>query len=483
MPKLKTATDHLYLQLAHRLEALIEHRLLKVGDKLPSVRLLSEEQGLSLGTCLQAYYHLEAKGLIESRPKSGYYVRCTPHHLPPVPATSDPQLQESPQDPEAMITDVFSHVNDPKLINLALGVPDPALLPQAKLNKAMVEAMRELPAGGTSYEDIQGNFNLRTQIARHALSWQSDLQADDLLITNGCANALTHCLMALTQAGDTIAVESPVYFGILQLARSLGLRVLELPTHPVTGIEVDALREHVRKGGIAAVLLVSNFSNPLGSCMPDEHKKEVVALLTHYGVPLIEDDIYGDVFFGKTRPKPCKAFDEDNRVFWCGSVSKTLAPGYRIGWVTPGVATPGRLKAKLIRHKLYQSISCNTLAQQAVARFLENGRYEHHLRRFRHTLHGNSMRYMQTLADCFPEGTRVSRPQGGFFLWVELPPQIDTYALFREAMKRGISLAPGRMFTLREQYRHCLRLSYGRLWTPQVEKALQTLGSLAKKRV
>jgi len=478
MPKLKTLPDHLYLQLAHRLEALIEHRLLKVGDKLPSVRLLSDEQGVSLGTCLQAYYHLEAKGLIESRPKSGYYVRHTPHHLPPVPATSDPQLQESPQDPEAMITDVFSHVNDPKLINLALGVPDPALLPLAKLNKAIVEATRELPASGTSYEDTQGNLGLRTQIARHALSWQSDLQADDLLITNGCANALTQCLMALTQRGDTIAVESPVYFGILQLARSLGLSVLELPTHPVTGIEVDALREHVSRGAVQAVILVSNFNNPLGSCMPDEHKKEVVAMLTNYGVPLIEDDLYGDVFFGKHRPKPCKAFDVDNRVFWCGSVSKTLAPGYRIGWVTPG-----RLKAKLIRHKLYQSVCSHTLTQQAVARFLENGRYEHHLRRFRHILHGNSLRYVQTLADCFPDGTRISRPQGGFFLWVEMPPQVDTYHLYKEAMKRGISLAPGRIFTLREQYRHCLRLSYGRLWTPQVEQAIQTLGMLAKKRV
>ncbi|MES2733145.1 MAG: PLP-dependent aminotransferase family protein [Bacteroidota bacterium] len=476
MPKSTALNEHRYLQLADSIEGHIEKNLLKVGDKLPSVRLFSEEHGVSMGTSLQAYYHLEAKGLIESRPKSGYYVRYSSHKYPEVPRMSDPETKESPEDVGAIVSSVFNHLNDSDFIRFSLGVPAPELLPQAKLNKAMVQAMRDLPASGTSYDPIQGNESLRRQIAKNALSWQGNLHADDIITTAGCINALAYCLMALTEKGDTIIVESPVYFGILQLAHSLGLQVLELPTHPVTGIALDALRNHLQKGGIKLVLLVSNFSNPLGSCMPEENKKEVVRLIEQYNIPLVEDDLYGDLYFGKSRPKPCKAFDQSGLVLWCSSVSKTLVPGYRVGWVAPG-----RFKEQILRLKMNQSISTNALSQQAVANFLANGRYENHLWKLRQALQANSLQFIRSVSEYFPEGTRVSRPQGGFMLWVELDPGMDTYELYKQALKQQISIAPGRMFTLRAQYQHCMRLSYGLLWTDRVEGALKTLGTLAKK--
>jgi DNA-binding transcriptional MocR family regulator len=279
--------------------------------------------------------------------------------------------------------------------------------------------------------------------------------------------------MALTKAGDTIAVESPVYFATLQLAKSIGLRVLELPTHPVTGIDPDALKKVLRN--IKACILVSNFSNPTGSCIPEENKKLIVKMLAAANIPLIEDDLYGDVYFGASRPRPCKAFDEQGMVLWCGSVSKTLAPGYRVGWVAPGI-----FKDKIIRMKLLHSISSTTLTQEVIANFLENGRYENHLRRLRQTLYANSLQFIRAIGEYFPAGTRVTQPMGGFVLWAELHKQIDTAVLYDRAMEDKISIAPGRMFTLQNQFNNCMRLSYGLNWNERLDNRLQQLGALVK---
>lgn len=463
----------LYQKIASAISHQIRTGVWKTGDKLPSLRNLSQEYGVSMNTATQSYFELERNGLILARPQSGYFVSHQPCKLP-VPATSRPKVAHSPQkEEEDLIDKVFLSMNDPKVTRLSLGFPENELLPIAKLNKALIKAMRTLPGSGTGYEEVQGNAKLRRDIARQAYTWSGELHEDDIVTTAGTMNALAFGLMALTRSGDTIAVESPVYFGILQLARSLGLNVLELPTHPVTGIDPEALKKALPK--IKLCLLISNFNNPLGSCMPDEHKKEVVKMLSEREIPLLEDDLYGDVYFGPGRPKPCKAFDEDGWVLWCGSVSKTLAPGYRVGWIAPG-----RFKEAILRQKLIHSVSSTTLMQEVVANFLENGRYEHHLRQLRRTLHHNSLQFIRCLSEHFPDGTKVSRPQGGFMLWLELDKRIDTAQLYEKAIRNQISIAPGRIFTLQSQFRHCMRLSYGQLWTPELEGKLRHLGKIAK---
>ena len=273
---------------------------------------------------------------------------------------------------EDLIAEVYSSIEDTSITRFSLGIPEDVFLPIAKLNKELTKAMHLLPGNGTRYEDAQGNARLRKDVARFTYSWNGNLTEDDIVTTTGVTNAISLALSVVAQRGDTIAVESPVYFGMLQLANSMGLRVLELPTNPVTGIEPDALRKVLPQ--INVCLLISNFSNPMGSCMPDEHKKEIVGMLAEYDIPLIEDDLYGDVFFGNSRPKPCKAFDEKGLVLWCGSVSKTLAPGYRVGWIAPG-----KFKEAVIRQKNIHFISSPALNQEAIANFMENGRYENHL--------------------------------------------------------------------------------------------------------
>lgn len=304
-------------------------------------------------------------------------------------------------------------------------------------------------------------------------SWKGNLTEDDIVTTAGVTNAVALALSVITKVGDTIAVESPVYFGMLQLANSMGLRILELPTNPVTGIDPDALKKVLPQ--IKACLLISNFNNPLGSCMPDEHKRVVVDMLAGYDIPLIEDDLYGDLFFGNSRPKPCKAFDKKGLVLWCGAVSKTLAPGYRVGWIAPG-----KFKHAIIRQKNIHLISTPALNQEAVANFMENDRYENHLRKLRQELYANSIHFAHSIMDYFPENTKIVTPQGGFMLWVELDKQIDTTELYYRAMQRKISIAPGRMFKLQEQYTNCMRLSYGQRWTPLLEERLKQLGDIIK---
>ena len=310
-------------------------------------------------------------------------------------------------------------------------------------------------------------------IAMRSLAWGGNLHEDELITTNGAMNAVSLCLMALGKPGDTIAIESPCYPGTLQLAISLGFKVLELPTHPITGLEIAALKEALPK--INLCLLVPNFNTPLGYCMPDERKEEIVALLAQHRIPLIEDDIYGDLYFGTQRPKCCKSFDKEGNVLWCSSVSKTLAPGYRVGWVAPG-----RYKDKLLKLKLIHSISSAAIIQESVANFLKTGKYENHLRQLRRTLQDNYQHYVKAIAEYFPAGTRTSRPQGGLTLWVEFSKEIDTKKLYDLAIKQRISIAPGRMFTLQDQFENCMRLCIGLPWSEELRFKLKQLGNLAK---
>lgn len=464
-----------YQKIAQAIASQIKKGVWKTGEKLPSLRTISAENGVSLNTAIQAYYELEKGGFVISRPKSGYIVNYKPLRLS-APATTQPSIKSEGKEVVDLITEVYNSLEtqNSSVTRFSLGIPEDVLLPIAKLNKELVRAMRSLPGNGTRYEDPQGNLRLRKDIARFTYNWNGNLTEEDIVTTTGATNAVSLALSVITQRGDTIAVESPIYFGILQLANNLGLKVLELPTNSVTGIEPDALRKVLPQ--IKACLLMSNFSNPMGSCMPDEHKSEVVKMLAEYNIPLIEDDMYGDLYFGNSRPKPCKAFDEEGLVLWCGSMSKTLAPGYRVGWISPG-----RFKDAIIRQKYIHLISTPPIPQEAIANFMENDRYENHLRKLRQELYTNSLHFTQAIMNYFPEETKVISPQGGYMLWVELDKKIDTTELYYRSMKQGISIAPGRMFTLQEQYNNCMRLSYGQRWNPLIEERLQLLGSIIKE--
>ncbi|MFA9188684.1 PLP-dependent aminotransferase family protein [Flavobacterium sp. FBOR7N2.3] len=466
----------LYLKIANIIEEQIASGTLKTGDKLPSIRTVQKIYTVSINTVKQAFLELESKSLIESRPKSGYYVSKTFNTRLALPSISKLHLSDKEKTPEDLISKVFNTLTNKDFTQFALGVTDRSMLPIAKLNKGIIKVLRTLEDSGTGYEPAQGNINLRRNVAKWSFTWDGNLTEDDIVTTSGALNALFYSLISVTNPGDTVAIETPVYFGILQMIKSLGLNIIELPSHPVTGVSIADLKKVLPK--IKACCFVTNFNNPLGSCMPDENKKELVRLLTLHNIPLIEDDLYGDLFFGASRPKPCKTFDEEGIVMWCGSVSKTLAPGYRVGWVAPG-----KFKEKTIRKKLLHTMSSPPLYQEVIADFMEHGRYEHHLRGLRNTLYSNYLLFQRTIEEYFPENTKISKPQGGFVLWLELDPRIDTAILYDIAVQHKIGFAPGRMFTQHDQYNNCMRLNFAIKWDEKVEHSLQNLGLLIKQQI
>ncbi|MBK8426335.1 MAG: PLP-dependent aminotransferase family protein [Lewinellaceae bacterium] len=463
--------DFLYHQVADRLESMIENGVLKSGDKLLSVRTLCREQGVSHSTAFKAYAALESKGLVEARAKSGYYVRFLPKSAAPrFAADPEPNRQWSV---EEMISEVYEKMSESGVMQFSLAAPDISLLPSAKLNKCLLEALRRSPSSCLLYADASGSENLRRQVARLSFKWGGKPGSDEVVITNGCMEALSICLQAVTRPGDTVAIESPTYFGIFNLLKSLHLHALEIPVDPETGIDLDYLKTAVQNGRIAACLFIPNFNNPVGSVMPDAAKKELVGLLADAGIPLVEDDIYGEMYFGKTRPRSCKSFDRQGMVLYCSSFSKALAPGYRVGW-----CLPGKFLSRVRQLKLTHSLSTATPTQEALSLFCETGRFDLHLRHLRKALHTQCLRYSQAIATFFPEGTRLSRPQGGYVLWIELPRKVNALDVYRRARRQQIAIAPGQLFSLSDQFAHCIRIGFGAPYTSAIEMGLKRLGNL-----
>ena len=473
-PTLQDQDAYLYEQAADRIATLIDRGTLRPGERVPSVRKLSAQLRISISTVLQAYFLLEDRGFIEARPQSGFYVKLRPRDLPPEPKPSNPSLSATEVGVAELLAKVFEAARNPDFVPLATAIPSPDLLPTKPLNRLMAWVARHRGEQGVNYDFPPGNEALRRQVARRSLDWGCSLSPDDIVTTCGTMEALNLCLRAVAKPGDTIAIESPTFYGILQA--SLGMRALEIPTHPRDGIDLNALEQAIKKNKVKACLLIPNFNNPLGCCMPDNNKKQLVEMLGRREIPLIEDDIYGDIYFGAARPKTAKAFDKEGLVLLCSSFSKTIAPGYRVGWTAPG-----RFKAQVEHLKSMNTIATATLPQMAVARFLESGGYDRHLRKLRKALATQVQRVTLAVRQYFPEGTRITRPAGGFVLWVELPKSVDSLELYRKALEKKISIAPGPIFSAKQKYQNFIRLSCGQAWSDSLEQALKTLGRLAGK--
>ncbi len=429
-----------------------------------------------MGTAFQAYYDLEGKGLIESRPKSGYYVRFSYRRFPQLPESVPIHITSHEVSVNDMIEAIYGDIAAKDVINFSLAVPDVSLLPSAKINKSVMYALRNSNDGCVSYENTQGNLELRKEISKLSFNWGGKIKPNEIVVTSGCLEAMSMCLKAVTKVGDTVAVESPTYFGINQALESMGLKAVEIGSEPVTGMNLDHLQKAIKKYKIKACIVVSNFHNPLGSCMPDDNKRKLVEIITDHQIPLIEDDIYGELYFGKARPQTCKYFDREGWVMYCSSLSKSLSPGYRIGWTLPGQFLEAVKQLKRI-----QNISCPTLTQAAMGHFLKNGRYEYHLKNLQKALHTQSLKYIQGIIQYFPPDTKVSRPKGGFILWLELNSKIDAFKLQIEAKKHKIAITPGRLFSSTNKYLNYIRISFGRPWDNDVDWGLMMVGKLIKK--
>jgi DNA-binding transcriptional MocR family regulator len=462
-----------YERLAEDLGGIIVAGNLRPGERLPSVRRLSRERRLSVSTVLQALHRLEDRGLVEARPQSGYFVRHT------VARRSQPNARSTPEAPVPVdvsqrLMRVLQTSMQPGVTPLAAALPACSLLPLAALQRLYGGVARRHPhlLEGGSHVNMDAPALVR-QLVLRSVGWAGPLAASEFVITNSCTEALGLCLRAVTQPGDTVAVESPAYYLMLQLLETLGLKALEIPTDPHSGVSIEALDLATRQGKVAACLLVPNASNPLGSIMPDEHKRRLARLSAERDLAIIEDDIYGDLHFCNERPRPIKAFDTTGNVMLCSSFSKSLSPALRIGFVAAG-----RYRARIALQKTITSGATNPFTQQVLAEYLESGAYERHMRGLRRTYERQVEAMRASVARHLPAATRLTAPQGGFVLWVELPEEVDTTALHDRAIAAGVGYVPGELFSASGMYRNCLRLNCGNPHTPEIEDAVRRLGAL-----
>lgn len=463
----------LYERIARLVEAQIASGALRGNERIPSVRSMSRTAKVSISTVVQAYLHLENIGLIEARPQSGFYVR--PPLRPSVPAPR-PKVSRSRR-PMSIAIETLDTCREamgrPDILKLNGAFTSPDLYPNRRLNNLIREVLRDFPAHGGECILPPGHEELRRQVAKRMTFSGAPADPAHVVITSGAMDAITLSLQVLCKAGDTVLLESPTYFGLLQVVEYLGLKVVEVPNHTTGGIDVDVLRNVARTTRLAAAVLMPNFNNPTGSVTADEAKREIVAILSAAEVPIIEDDIYGDLHYGNLRPTSLRVYDDAGLVISCGSVSKTIALGYRIGWaVTP------QFHAEIARAKFFSSVACPTLQQLVLARYYASGGYDRYLRRVRTTLAANSQSAVDAIVRYFPNGTRVARPAGGIVLWVELPAGVDGAELFRTALASRIGIAPGLVFSAKADYRNYIRISCGMLWTPTLERAIEKLGRL-----
>ena len=469
------APKTLYERLAAEFLGQIQAGVLRPGDRLPSVRRTSRQKVLSVTTVRQAYQTLEDRGLVEARPQSGYYVRW---RRPKEQSALENSRGEGPVEPQRVqLQDLARRVRDDaslgSLVQFGAAVPAPDLLPSGRLNNLLARVVRSGRVPAHLLGTAQGCRELRVQVARQAYLAGCELAADDVFVTNGCTEALYLALRAVCRPGDLVAIESPTYFGILQVIEALDLRVLEIPCDPVAGLDLDALRLAAERHPVRAAVLVPNFSNPLGACMPEANKRALVELLAARDIPLIEDDLYGDLHFGDRRPAVARSFDQHGGVMLCSSYSKSLSPGYRVGWLAPG-----RWAERVERHKAALNLFSPVPPQLAIASFLESGGFDHVLRRMRRAYALRLAKMADMVLRYFPEETRVSSPQGGFVLWVQMPASVDSLDLYRRGLALGITLAPGYLFAPGPRYRHYIRLNAAMLWA-ETEWAVKRLGEAA----
>ncbi|OAH47783.1 GntR family transcriptional regulator MpaR [Pseudomonas monteilii] len=464
-----------YERFADDIAELIRSGVLGPGQRVPSVRYASQTHGVSPSTVFQAYYLLERRGLIRARPRSGYFVNAHAPRQFSEPQALQPVSESTDVDVSALVFSILDSIKDPNTIPFGSAFPSPELFPLQRLSRSLASASRSMDPRMVVTDLSPGNPQLRRQIALRYMVGGLMLPMEELLITNGALEALNLCLQAVTQPGDLVAIEAPAFYACLQVLERLKLKAVEIPVHPREGMDLGVLAQPLEKHPVKAVWCMTNFQNPVGASMPEAKKQALVELLARHEVPLIEDDVYAELYYSQQAPKPAKAFDTQGLVMHCGSFAKSLAPGYRIGWVAAG-----RFAQKIERLKLMTSLCASMPAQAAIADYLQHGGYDRHLRKLRYALEGQQANMLAAIARHFPAQTRVSQPSGGYFLWLELPEQMDALKLFHMALAQGISIAPGPIFSPTRRFGNCIRLNYGSPWHDGAERAMETLGRIIR---
>ena len=469
----KSSSAFLYQQVIDFVDYQQKTGALLAGDKLPSLRKLSRQFEISVPTVKQAYIELERQGRVCARPQSGYYLTAQQARtLKPRP-TKWAHCAPATVQCRNMIEQVYEAVHIPDTIALGISNPIQASPPDKTLARLMRSVISKVSEKAVSYGPVTGDAKLRMQLAFRYQEQGVAINSGEIVITNGAQEALSIALQCVAQRGDVIAVESPCFFGIIELIETLGMKALEVYTCTEDGVCLDELTKAIQQHPIKACLFSTAINNPLGSMKTDEQRQAMVSLLEHHNLPLIEDDVYSELYFSEQKPKPAQLYSEKGLVMTCSSFSKTAAPGYRTGWLLPG-----KYEEQAKRIKRAQSCSTPMLQQWTLNEYIQSGDYDRHLNVLRKKLIYNCERMRALIAEHFPSEVCISKPQGGSVVWVRCQSHVNTSEFFQEALEQGVSFAPGVIFSPSGKYANYMRISFGVQWNSQVEFAVKTLGKL-----
>lgn len=462
-----------YRAIADEVIVEIERGGMGAGDKLPSLRDACARWRVSLITAKGAYRLLEQRGYIESRPQSGYYVLPQEVQTPPAPYAARTGVA-SPNEELRIITQIIGTNSPDGLRALGAAIPGAELLPLRTLTRYASRIGRAFAPHIGEYGTPAGSQRLREEISRYYRSLGARVLPQDLVIHNGALDAITTTLRSITRAGDTIVLESPTYYLFMHAAAALHLRVITVPHIPHEGIDLVRLESVLRSHAIKALVIIPNFHNPTGSLLSISAKEKLVRLAERHNTLIIEDDVYGDLAFSGDRPPPLLALDRKDRVIHCSSVSKVLGPGLRVGWSISRALRPAIEQARFL-----ESIASPVLPQEVVAEFLSCEGLKRHRMLMSKKLSANAELYHSALHQALPAGSRITRPQGGFLLWIELPRGADTTALFHSLASKRTGLTPGILFGNDREAKRFFRLSFGAPFSPQAHQAIHRIGEAA----
>lgn len=461
-----------YQQLIDQLQQQISQEVWLSGEKLPSLREQVALSGMSLMTVMHAYQVLESQGWIQSRPKSGYYVAPRADFLSRPDSHQKVQLAES-VDINAFIFDVLQACRDPRILPFGSAFPDPELFPQRQLMRSLATVSHTLKPADALNNLPPGNEALRKTLAQRYALQGIQVSPDEIVITNGAMEALNLSMQAVTEPGDWVAIENPCFYGALQVIERLKLKAVAIATDPQHGMALDELESALQRWPIKACWMMTNQQNPVGHTLTPEKKQRLVEILSRHQVTLIEDDVYSELYFGSEKPLPAKAFEQQQSVLLCSSFSKNLVAGFRVGWVVAG-----QHAQRIQRLQLMSTLSTSTPMQLALANYLLTRSYDSHLRKLRLVLEQRKNQARQSLKRHLPPEAKINDSQGGYFLWVELPRQVNTTELYYRALDLNISIAPGKMFSSGEQYTNYFRFNASWEWGDAQEAAAAILGGI-----
>lgn len=462
-----------YQQLAKDIQQLIENETWRAGEKIPSVRVMSRSVSVSASTVLQAYQLLESQGWIKAKPQSGYFVSPDMERgqLQPV---NNPLSQIEYKDELYEYLRNSSQVETP----FGLAIPDAGLYPFQTLTRHLASAGRKMPANSAFTDLPPGNEQLRRLIAQRYLRNGIVVSHQDIVITSGAMEALNLSLQVASKSGDDVVIEDPVFYGAIEATQRHQLNVVTVAVNPVNGIDLNGLEKAFRQKSVTACWLMPNYQNPTGALYSDKSKKEIVELASRYNVSIIEDDVYSELHFTENQPKPLKYWDDEDRVLLCGSFSKSLCPGYRIGWVVNR-----KLSERIQKQQLLSTLSSSFPIQQGIAHYLQYESYDNHLRKLRKELCHRQQQYKNFIRETFPIGTQIFVPSGGYFLWLTFPEQLRVSEVYHQLISEGISFGYGSLFSAQGRSQNHMRLNISFELNVKTETALKRIAEQVNSKL